>query len=533
MKEPSIIDYSQLIKYMKLLYSRSKIRVICTLFAVACGTAKAGDFQLKDGDRIIIAGDSIPNQKMWPHYMASYLLLMNPQLTLHVQVCARGGTSIESYIDNGNPNYEQYSKLVYAYEPNFVFFSSSINGGYDKAKHKAMMLELVNSYIIGRSHAAPILLGMAPLSNSTGSAIAGEYDLANEEIALSAPEPLFYHKTWTALKDRFTANRVFTADAVTDTCASVGHGFSNRRAVTLSVAGNPSGPGGLANYVVYYVRDATANTFKLSTAPDGPVIDITTNGSGEQRISETWPVIRNVITDSDHPGRAAQIAYAWKVIAGLGFSSIVSTATIASDTKTLTDSQFCSVSSIVGNSFRGVDFKRLDARLPWGIDESGRAGAEFLYPDIKGWQKYMLTVTGLASGRYDVYINDVNVADVSAAELAAGWNMADLTTGPVHDQVQEVLGRIRDMHWVDRKTLASKGAPWQGVALYESNASAYYNPPYNKRGVDLIASLSNALASVAGFDGLVHTAAQPTTLSFSIRRKNSIPWPDTKYKGPP
>ena len=145
----------------------------------------------------------------------------------------------------------------------------------------------------------------------------------------------------------------------------------------------------------------------------------------------------------------------------------------------------------------------------------------------------MLTVTGLASGRYDVYINDVNVADVSAAELAAGWNMADLTTGPVHDQVQEVLGRIRDMHWVDRKTLASKGAPWQGVALYESNASAYYNPPYNKRGVDLIASLSNALASVAGFDGLVHTAAQPTTLSFSIRRKNSIPWPDTKYKGPP
>ena len=45
-------------------------------------------------------------------------------------------------------------------------------------------------------------------------------------------------------------------------------------------------------------------------------------------------------------------------------------------------------------------------------------------------------------------IDGVDVADVTNTDLAAGWNMADLTVGPVWQQGQTVLQRIRDMQGV-------------------------------------------------------------------------------------
>jgi hypothetical protein len=518
---------------MKASFRRPSWRLVPIVTAIfGCGASHAADLPLVDGDRIVIAGDSIPDQKMWPHYFASYLILMNPGLRLHVQTCARGGTSIGSYLDSGDPNYEEYHKMVYALQPDYVFIASSTNGGYDKPTHKAKMQDLAANYIIGDSNATPVLLGMAPLSTVTGAAVAGDYDAANEEIALAATPPLRYHKTWTALKDRFTANRIFTADAATDVCTCSGHGFPNGRAVTLEVSVNPAGPGGLASFVVYYVRDATSDTFRLSATPGGAPVDIATNGSGTQRVSDTWPVVRSRITDTDHPGSSGQIAYAWKVITGLGFTTDVSSATIAADAQSVSESHSCTISSVTANGSGGIDFVRRDARLPWAIDESGRAGAELLYPEIKGWQKYMLIVTGLPAADYDIVINGTDVADLSSTTLAAGWNMADLTTGPVHDQIQEVLGRIRDMHWVDRATLLARGTPRQGVELYESYARTYYQSPHNLRGQALIDSLAPALSSIASLDELIHSAAQPQPLSFSIRRKDSAPPPEDPVADP-
>lgn len=71
--------------------------------------------------------------------------------------------------------------------------------------------------------------------------------------------------------------KAFTA-ATTDVITSTAHGFVDGKVGQCTTTGTL--PGGLALLTDYFVRDATANTFKLSAAPGGAAIDITSTGSG-------------------------------------------------------------------------------------------------------------------------------------------------------------------------------------------------------------------------------------------------------------
>ncbi len=85
----------------------------------------------------------------------------------------------------------------------------------------------------------------------------------------------------------------YTADASTDTITSTAHGFSNGMLVVIRNSGGvaPSplliGDSLYALATVYWVRDVTANTFKLAATPTGSAIDITTNGTGSNFIVAT------------------------------------------------------------------------------------------------------------------------------------------------------------------------------------------------------------------------------------------------------
>lgn len=87
--------------------------------------------------------------------------------------------------------------------------------------------------------------------------------------------------------------RSFTADTTTDTLTSTAHGFSNGTAVSLRNSGGapPSpllvGTSLYALATVYYVRDASPNSFKLAASPGGPAIDLTNNGTGSHFASAT------------------------------------------------------------------------------------------------------------------------------------------------------------------------------------------------------------------------------------------------------
>lgn len=235
--------------------------------------------------------------------------------------------------------------------------------------------------------------------------------------------------------------------------------------------------------------------------------------------SANWAAIGGA--DDTHPGTGGNIAMFFQTILGFGWSVDVSQAVINGNNATLTSQSDCTISSISLNAFDGVDFTRLDNRLPWVIDEGGRADALLLYPNFANAQDYTLTVTGLPVGNYEINIDGELVASVSDAALAAGWNMSDLTTGPIFDQCQDVLNKIRDLQWINRTTLIPITPPpaREGVELYKSNAGVQYG--LGLRDEPLQEALSVSLANIAAKETIIHTAKQPIARSFSLRRIGS------------
>lgn len=96
-----------------------------------------------------------------------------------------------------------------------------------------------------------------------------------------------YGTTWpttyqvaSAVLVNYTAGHLlpFTADAPTDVLSVAGHGFVDTDIARVSTLGG-SLPGGLAVDTNYYVRDAAADTLKLSVTSGGAAIDITAAGT--------------------------------------------------------------------------------------------------------------------------------------------------------------------------------------------------------------------------------------------------------------
>lgn len=513
----------------------SKFLAACQLLAGFSQLSRAADLPLANDDRIVILGDSLICHGGFPNYsdyLASYLITHNPSLTLHIQSLGRSGLPIEGLLDSSPIGYQHYSKWAAPLAPKFVFVMFADNGGYSKATDKQLTQTLVDDYIVGRSHATAVLMGMIPQANSDGYHLGGQYDDAIEEIALAASPQLSYFKTWQALSPTWTSNIVFTADASTGLLSATGHGFADGTRVIFE---GGTAPAPLVPNSYYFVRDASSNTFRLTATSGGAAIPLTTNGAGTMRISANWAKLRAGSADSVHPGPTASAIAAWKLITGLGWSTQVSGAVIDAPSATVMSKNDCTITNVTHNALGGIDFSRLDARLPWAIDEVGRPDAVALFPAMSGWQNYSLKVTGLAIGNYEIFCNGESLSTVPSTTLSTGWNMSDITTGPVWRQCQEVLGRIRDMQGMDRTTLTEITSPRRiGVATYESLATYSYatlgytgiSGAVAQRnfllGLDASRYSQNIIGAINNYDAAIHAAAQPTNLSFSIRRTNAL-----------
>src|SRR5437016_7875145 len=62
------------------------------LVAIACATsAAAGDFQIRDGDRVVFLGDSITEQRLYTTYIEAYALTRHPEWKLTFRNVGWGG----------------------------------------------------------------------------------------------------------------------------------------------------------------------------------------------------------------------------------------------------------------------------------------------------------------------------------------------------------------------------------------------------------------------------------------------------------
>ena len=148
--------------------------------------------------------------------------------------------------------------------------------------------------------------------------------------------------------------------------------------------------------------------------------------------------------DGVHPTRAGQSLIAYHVLRGLGAEAVVASVEIDAEKGTMTDSVKCTISGLtVGSGPDGeLRFDRLCDALPLPLVPEIRPFAFVVrYEDTlsRDW----LRVTGLKAAAYRLVINDIDVAEVSAAELAEGLNLSAFADAPQQTQALAVLAAVR------------------------------------------------------------------------------------------
>ena len=157
----------------------------------------------------------------------------------------------------------------------------------------------------------------------------------------------------------------------------------------------------------------------------------------------------------------------------------------------------CQISNVVVGKSGELSFDRLDECLPMPIPDEAR-GALIVYPLIAELSQWILTVTGLKAGRYQVRLDDIVVATVTAEELAGGWNMGTLAQGAVAEQGRDIL------QWVAAKeNLVSQ---WRGQSAAQAKTP----------GDSWRASLDHMNKQVLEADAKIREAAQPKNHHFAI-----------------
>lgn len=147
--------------------------------------------------------------------------------------------------------------------------------------------------------------------------------------------------------------------------------------------------------------------------------------------------------DPVHPGPPGQAIMAWGILKGLKFPTLVSAVEIDAAASKVVKADNCEATNVAAKD-GGVSFQRLDAALPFFPVEA---------KSILKWQpidqelnQYLLKVTGLKDGAYEIQIDGKKVGERSATELAAGVNLVSdvLASGPIADHVKAVLAAVVD-----------------------------------------------------------------------------------------
>jgi len=147
--------------------------------------------------------------------------------------------------------------------------------------------------------------------------------------------------------------------------------------------------------------------------------------------------------DPVHPGPPGQAIMAWGILKGLKFPTLVSAVEIDATANKVVKADNCEATNVAAKD-GGVSFQRLDAALPFFPVEA---------KSILKWQpidqelnQYLLKVTGLKDGAYEIQIDGKKVGERSATELAAGVNLVSdvLASGPIADHVKTVFAAVVD-----------------------------------------------------------------------------------------
>jgi lysophospholipase L1-like esterase len=205
--------------------------------------------------------------------------------------------------------------------------------------------------------------------------------------------------------------------------------------------------------------------------------------------------------DGIHLNDLGQLAMAFAILKGLGAPADVSSVVVDAREPKLIEAKGCTVTGLASKD-GSLEFTRLDQGLPFNY--STFYGLNYRYVPVPDeLNRYLLTIQGLPEGRYEVTADGRSAGTFTAAQLAAGANVAS-STGDV---------------W-------QPGGPWDAQAhLLKLLTDARYDVSLAKSHAHVFLPDSPAAGQLGGqadtFDeqvvGMQRTIARPQPYHFVIK----------------
>ena len=353
-------------------------------------SALAGDYLIRDGDRVVFLGDSITEQRLYTTYIEAYALTRHPEWKLWFRNVGWGGDTAwlrqRTHADEGklfaaDPDAQQkmvvdavdrgLERDVLPLKPTFV----TVKFGMNDHSYQPFREDIFRAYVRSQTR------------------IVEDLKAHDARVAFLTPQPIEEKRPDPDKDARNQSLRKFS-DGLKEVAAANGATFVDQ----------------FDPYMAILLRERRAN-------PSGMV------GGG----------------DAVHPGPIGHTVMAWAILRGLGAPALVSRLAVDSAAQKVTTTDHCRAEDLKVSA-GSISFDRVDEALPMPIDE--RAGPALkLAPILEDLSRYELQITGLTGAAYELTIDGQGVLRSSGAELAEGVNLA-AQAGPITKQAREVLALV-------------------------------------------------------------------------------------------
>jgi lysophospholipase L1-like esterase len=432
-------------------------RLAGCFFLAALGTAEARDFFVQDGDRVVFLGDSITQQMMYPNYIEAYVLCRHPAWKLTFRNIGWGGDT--SWL-------RQRERIS---EP--LLFASDDD----------VQLKMVTP---------PIQHGLDrdlfPLKPTKVT-----IDFGMNDFGYQAFRPDIFRA--------YIASERLLVKTIRE------HGAVPILLTTQPVEEKVADPD-------QDVRNVSLEKFaeglkRLAESEHVPFADEFNPYLQALARSHNFTVGNGI--DAVHPGPAGHTIMAWAILKALGATPLVSTANIDAAGKTVTATEACAITGLTVEGSM-VTFDRKDEALPMPLDPKAEPILD-LVPLTHDLNAFLLTVTGLPAGKYDLTIDGEATATVSADELTEGWNLA-YKGGPITRQAGQVLNLVA-------KKNDAYFQRWRDVQLYWIPKWAEDPAAFEQHRT---AELQRLDREIAALEAKIDEARQPKVHHFAIEPSATV-----------
>jgi GDSL-like lipase/acylhydrolase family protein len=347
----------------------------------------AGEFLIRDGDRVVFLGDSITEQRLYTTYIEAYALTRYPNWRLSFRNVGWGGDT--SWLrQRAHPDEKALFAADEARQQEMV--EASVGSGLKRDVLPLKPTLVTVKFGMNDHSYQPFREDIFKAYVRSQTQIAKVLEAHGSRVAFLTPQPIEEKRPDPDKDARNESLRRFS-DGLKEVAAKTGSTFVDQ----------------FDPYMAMLLRERASN-------PAGFV------GGG----------------DAVHPGPIGHTVMAWAILKGLGASALVSRAEIDAEASKVAAAAGCRVEKLKASK-NGVSFERIDEALPMPIDPKAEPALK-LAPVLDDLDQYELKVTGLAPGTYDVTIDGQPAQKVNADDLAKGVNLAN-AVGPITEQAREVL----------------------------------------------------------------------------------------------